>query len=183
VSWPSSDSWHPLLTTARICDNVFHLAGLTTVTKQNSYSAATNPYVLIVDDSGDGREMVEEYLRFRGFRVVAVASGQAALTQAFESTPALILMDLQMPGITGWEATRQLKANLATKDVVVIALSAHALVTDEAAARQAGCDAFIPKPFDIVALGIVVANVLTHGRAGLTMRAGSEKQTRKSRRA
>jgi len=100
----------------------------------------SRPYVLVVDDSPDGREMLHEYLTFRGLNVVAVASGEAALTQAFQAPPALILMDLQMPGITGWEATRQLKAHPDTKDVIVIALSAHALAPDERIAREAGCD-------------------------------------------
>jgi two-component system cell cycle response regulator DivK len=129
--------------------------------------SGSEPYVLVVDDSPDGREMLDEYLRFRGFNVVAVDNGEAALTTAFSAPPAIILMDLQMPGITGWDATRQLKAHPATKDVVVVALSAHALSHDEGVARQAGCDAFMPKPFDIIAVGDLVANVLKHGRAGL----------------
>ena len=131
--------------------------------------SGTSRYVLLVDDSLDGREMLEEYLKFRGFSVVAVDSGEAALTTAISAPPAIILMDLQMPGITGWDATRQLKAHRATKDVIVVALSARALSHDEQIAREAGCDAFMPKPFEITAVGNLVANVLKHGRAGLTM--------------
>src|SRR3954469_21360059 len=112
--------------------------------------------------------MLVEYLQFLGLRTVAVDSGEAALNHAFASRPALILMDLQMPGLTGWDATRQLKAHPATKDVIVIALSAHALAPDEGIARQAGCDAFVAKPFDIVALGKAVTTVVKRGRAGLT---------------
>jgi len=126
-----------------------------------------SPYVLVVDDSQDGREMLTEYLQFRGFHVVASSDGQDALAQAFSDPPAIILMDLQMPVITGWEATRRLKAHPATKDVVVIALTAHALAPDEGVARQAGCDAFIPKPFDIAKVGDVVEAVLKRGRAAL----------------
>jgi CheY-like chemotaxis protein len=128
---------------------------------------ASSSYVLVVDDSPDGREMLTEYLQFRGFDVKAFADGQTALTQAFADPPAIILMDLQMPGTTGWDATRRLKAHPATKDVVVIALTAHALAPDEETARQAGCDAFIPKPFDIVKVGDVVQAVLQRGRAAL----------------
>jgi CheY-like chemotaxis protein len=126
-----------------------------------------SPYVLVVDDSQDGREMLTEYLQFRGFVVIASSDGQEALTQAFSNPPAIILMDLQMPGITGWEATRRLKAHPATKDVVVIALTAHAMAPDEGLALQAGCDAFIPKPFDIASVGDVVEAVLKRGRAAL----------------
>ena len=138
----------------------------------------SRPYVLVVDDSPDGREMLHEYLTFRGLNVVAVASGEAALTQAFQAPPALILMDLQMPGITGWEATRQLKAHPDTKDVIVIALSAHALAPDERIAREAGCDAFIPKPFDIVAIGSIASRVLQHGRVALKMLPGHQDRQR-----
>lgn len=124
-------------------------------------------YVLVVDDSLDGREMLTEYLRFRGFEVIAASNGEAALTKAFAEPPALILMDLQMPGITGWDATRQLKAHRKTRDVIVIALSAHALAPDESIARQAGCDAFVPKPFDLAKLADAVTEVLQRGRPGL----------------
>jgi CheY-like chemotaxis protein len=126
-----------------------------------------SPYVLVVDDSQDGREMLTEYLQFRGFEVMASSDGEAALSQAFSQPPAIILMDLQMPGLTGWDATRRLKAHPATKDIVIIALTAHALAPDEGIARQAGCDAFIPKPFDIVKVGDVVQAVLQRGRAAL----------------
>jgi two-component system cell cycle response regulator DivK len=126
-----------------------------------------SPYVLVVDDSQDGREMLTEYLQFRGFNVIASPDGETALTQAFASPPAIILMDLQMPGITGWDATRRLKAHPATKSVVVIALTAHAMAPDEGIARQAGCDAFIPKPFDISRVGDLVEAVLARGRAAL----------------
>ena len=74
-------------------------------TNRSLHAAATNPYVLVVDDSLDSREMVEDYLGFCGVTVLGVSSGEAALTQAFERTPALILMDLQMPGIGAQGAT------------------------------------------------------------------------------
>src|SRR6266851_4674989 len=111
------------------------------------------PYVLVVDDAPDGREMLTEYLTFRGLEVIEVPDGGAALTQARTRRPAVILMDLQMPGLDGWEATRQLKAHPDTKDIIVIAVTAHALTPDEGIARQAGCDAFIAKPFDIRKVG------------------------------
>ena len=125
------------------------------------------PYILVVDDHPDGREMLAEYLTFRGFEVTGVATGETALTQALERVPALILMDLQMPGIGGWETTRRLRAHPITKDVIVIALTAHALFPDRRIARQAGCDAFVSKPFDILELGNAIADVMRRGRAGL----------------
>jgi two-component system cell cycle response regulator DivK len=135
--------------------------------RRDAMTAQASPYVLVVDDSRDGREMLTEYLQFRGFDVMASSNGEAALTQAFAHPPAIILMDLQMPGITGWEATRRLKAHPATKDVIVVALTAHAMAPDEGIAREAGCDAFMPKPFDITEVGDVVEAVVQRGRAGL----------------
>ena len=125
------------------------------------------PYILVVDDSSDGREMLAEYLTFRGFSVVEAANGETAIELVHKRRPAVILMDLQMPGIGGWDATRQIKANPATKDIIVIAVTARALAPEEGIARQAGCDAFIAKPFDIMALGDAVGEVLVRGRHGL----------------
>ena len=81
------------------------------------------PYILVVDDSSDGREMLAEYLTFRGLSVIEAANGETAIDLVHERRPALILMDLQMPGIGGWDATRQLKANPATRDIIVIAMT------------------------------------------------------------
>ena len=127
------------------------------------------PSVLIVDDSVDGREMLAEYLRFRGFDVIEAVDGESALREARARRPAVILMDLQMPGIDGWQATRLLKADPATRDIIVIALTAHALTPDEGIAREAGCDGFISKPYEITAVGDVVGEVLRRGRPGLVV--------------
>jgi len=125
------------------------------------------PYILVVDDSSDDREMLAQYLTFRGFFVVEAANGETAIDLVHKRRPAVILMDLQMPGIGGWDATRQIKANPATKDIIVIAVTARALAPEEGIARRAGCDAFIAKPFDITALGDAVGEVLVRGRHGL----------------
>jgi CheY-like chemotaxis protein len=122
------------------------------------------PYVLVVDDFPDGREMLAEYLGFRGFTVVEATSGEAALELARKRRPALILMDLEMPGIGGWEATRQLKADPRTRGIPIIALSAHAMAPDEGIARRAGCDGFLSKPFEIRAVGDAVEQVLRRAR-------------------
>ena len=127
-----------------------------------------NPYiVIVVDDSADNREMLSEYLAYRGIAFVQAADGESALKLAHKRKPVLILMDLQMAGVDGWEATRRIKADPTTRDIIVVAVTAHAIQPHEAMARQAGCDGFIAKPFDIVSLGDAVAEVVTRGRRGL----------------
>lgn len=103
--------------------------------------------VLVVDDYPDGREVCAEYLAFSGFRVLQAADGQEALDLAFAEHPDLILMDLSLPGMDGWEATRRLKADRRTARTPVIALTAHALDSHAASARAAGADAVVTKPF------------------------------------
>ncbi len=104
------------------------------------------PLVLVVDDYDDSREMYADYLVFSGFRVAQARSGPEALELALELRPDLILMDLSIPGIDGWEVTRRLKADRRTGRVPVIALTGHALSGDAERAKEAGCDAFVAKP-------------------------------------
>ena len=108
--------------------------------------AADRPLVLVVDDFIDAREMYAEYFVFSGFRVVEASNGAEAVQKALELTPQVILMDLSMPGMDGWEATRRLKADQRTKDIPVIALTGHALTGFSESAKLAGCDAFVTKP-------------------------------------
>ena len=125
------------------------------------------PYVLVVDDFDDGREMVAEYLTFRGLRVVTATNGAEAVAIVRHDPPALVLMDLSMSPMDGWEATRHLKADPRTQDVIVVAVTAHALSSDEGKARQSGADAFVPKPFDLAALGDAIHRVMAEGRPAL----------------
>lgn len=104
------------------------------------------PLVLVVDDVAHGRDICSEYLEFRGFRVATAADGQEALDKAFELLPDVILMDLSLPKIDGWEATRRLKQDDRTRDIPVIALTAHALVSHHEKAREVGCDSVVTKP-------------------------------------
>jgi two-component system, cell cycle response regulator DivK len=113
-------------------------------------------YVLVVDDYPDAREMLATYLAFRGFAVATADDGASAIRKALTERPGLILMDLSMPGVDGWEATRRLRADARTKDVPIIAVTAHAGPDSEAKAREAGVDGFIAKPFDLDALANVV---------------------------
>jgi two-component system, cell cycle response regulator DivK len=105
-----------------------------------------HPLVLVVDDFLDAREMYAEYFLFSGFRVAEAANGAEALAKAIELSPQVILMDLSMPGMDGWEATRRLKSDTRTKDIPVIALTGHALTGFQESAKLAGCDAFVTKP-------------------------------------
>ena len=104
------------------------------------------PLILVVDDYQDAREMYAEYLQFSGFRVAEARNGNEAVTQAFELKPDLILMDLSLPGMDGWEATRLLKADDRTRHIPIVALTGHALAAASEGAKKAGCDAFVTKP-------------------------------------
>jgi len=104
------------------------------------------PLVLVVDDYQDAREMYAEYLSFSGFRVVEAATGTEAVEKALALQPDVILMDLSLPGMDGWAATRQLKSDERTKRIPVLALTGHALAGASEGARLAGCDAFVTKP-------------------------------------
>ena len=104
------------------------------------------PLVLVVDDVAHGREIFAEYLEFRGFRVATAADGLEALDKAFELRPDVILMDLSLPQLDGWEATRRLKSDDRTKAIPVIALTAHALASAHDKAMAAGCDSVVTKP-------------------------------------
>ena len=104
------------------------------------------PLILVVDDYEDAREMYAEYLRYCGFRVAEARNGNEALEQAFALMPDLILMDLSLPGIDGWEATSQLKADERTHRIPVVALTGHALAGASESAKKAGCDSFVTKP-------------------------------------
>ena len=104
------------------------------------------PLVLVVDDVAHGREIFAEYLEFRGFRVATAADGLEALDKAFELRPDVILMDLSLPELDGWEATRRLKGDDRTKTIPVIALTAHALASAHDKAMAAGCDSVVTKP-------------------------------------
>ena len=106
----------------------------------------TSPLILVVDDYQDAREMYAEYLQFSGFRVAEARNGNEAIEQAFALRPDLILMDLSLPGMDGWEATRQLKSDERTRHIPVVALTGHALAGASDGARKAGCDSFVTKP-------------------------------------
>jgi two-component system cell cycle response regulator DivK len=105
-----------------------------------------NPLVLVVEDYQDAREMYAAYLQFSGYRVAEAANGLEALEKTRELMPDIILLDLALPKMDGWEATRRLKADERTRHIPIVALTGHALAGHAEGARQAGCDAFVTKP-------------------------------------
>lgn len=105
--------------------------------------------ILLVEDNEMNRDMLSRRLIRRGFEVAVAVDGEEGIKRAMETPPDLILMDLSLPGIDGWEATRRLKAEPTTSSIPVIALTAHALSEDEGRAREAGCDDFDIKPVDL----------------------------------
>lgn len=107
--------------------------------------------ILVVDDMPDNRELFLQYLE-DDYSVLEATNGREAVQMAIEHMPDLILMDLSLPEMTGWEATSILKKNDATKQIPVIALTAHAMTGDREKAISAGCDDYLTKP--------VVASVL-----------------------
>ncbi len=127
------------------------MSKITTPTAESGGVDAANtpkeaPLILVVDDFEDGREMYASYLRFSGYRVDEAADGNEALEKAFTLRPDIILMDLSLPGIDGWQATRELKRDERTANIPIVALTGHALEAHSRSAKEAGCDAFIVKP-------------------------------------
>lgn len=119
--------------------------------------------VLLVEDNEMNRDMLSRRLARNGYEVVMAVDGQQAITMAGSESPDIILMDMSLPVIDGWEATRRVKADPATKTIPVIALTAHAMAEDEKKARDAGCDDFDTKPVDIQRL-VGKINALLDGK-------------------
>ena len=105
--------------------------------------------ILIVEDNEMNREMLSRRLEKRGFDIILAFDGQAGIEAAAARKPDLILMDLSLPFVDGWQATQRLKADVALRQIPVIALSAHAMATDRDKALGAGCDDFDTKPIDL----------------------------------
>jgi len=117
-----------------------------------SYPRDAMPKILLVEDNEMNRDMLSRRLARNGFEVVIAVNGQEGVALAAAAKPDLILMDMSLPVLDGWEATRQVKANPATKGIPVIALTAHAMVQDKEKALAAGCDEFDTKPVELARL-------------------------------
>jgi two-component system cell cycle response regulator DivK len=108
--------------------------------------------VLVVEDQEDNRRIVRDLLTSVGYEIVEAVTGEEGVSKAETQAPDLILMDIQLPGIDGYEATRRIKANAALRQIPVIAVTSYALSGDDVKAFEAGCDAYVSKPFSPRAL-------------------------------
>jgi len=125
----------------------------------------TGRLVLVVEDEPANQRLFRDLLSRVGYTVVIAGDGSVGVGVAMEQKPALILMDVGLPGISGLEATRMLRENTATAGIPIVALSAYAMQEDRDKAMKAGCDAFVAKPFDIGELLRVVRSHLGEGAA------------------
>ncbi len=107
------------------------------------------PKILLVEDNEDNRDMLSRRLIRKGYDVSLAVDGGAGVAQALSEIPDLILMDMSLPVLDGWEATRRVKENPATRAIPIIALTAHAMADDREKAIAAGCDDYDTKPIDL----------------------------------
>jgi CheY-like chemotaxis protein len=106
------------------------------------------PRILVVEDNESSRDMLTRRLERRGYEVVTAPDGAHGISMAREQPPDLIVMDMSLPGMDGWEATRRLKSEVSTRAIPIVALTAHAMASDRKRAIDAGCDDFHTKPVD-----------------------------------
>ena len=123
--------------------------------------------ILLVEDNPENRDMLSRRLIRRGYEIEYAEDGEEAVRKARDVSPALILMDLSLPVMDGWEATRRIKADAATAAIPVIALTAHAMASDRERALDAGCDDYDTKPVDLERLlGKMIALLPTASAPG-----------------
>jgi two-component system cell cycle response regulator DivK len=107
------------------------------------------PKILLVEDNELNRDMLSRRLQRKGYRIVMAVDGRAGVEMAMSESPDLILMDMSLPVLNGWEATRQIKSNPKTRAIPVIALTAHAMASDREQALAAGCEDYDIKPIEL----------------------------------
>ena len=110
------------------------------------------PKILLVEDNEKNWDMLSRRLRRRGYEVILAFDGQQGVEMALKDAPHLILMDMSLPVLDGWEATRRIKADASGSKIPIIALTAHAMSGDREKARQAGCDDYHAKPVELADL-------------------------------
>lgn len=116
--------------------------------------------ILVVEDQHDNRQILRDLLGSVGYTLIEAENGEAAVALATQHKPDLILMDIQLPLMDGYEATRRIKADPALKAIPIIVITSYALSGDEAKARAAGCDAYVTKPYSPRQLLAAVRNYL-----------------------
>ena len=104
--------------------------------------------ILVIEDHEENRRLLRDLLTSVGYELIEAVTGEEGLTSAEAQGPDLILMDIQLPGIDGYEVTRRIKANAALRHIPIIAVTSYALSGDDVKAAEAGCDAYVTKPFD-----------------------------------
>ena len=103
--------------------------------------------ILVVEDQEDNRRILRDLLTSKGYEIIEAADGEEGVAMAGEHIPDLILMDIQLPGLDGYEATRRIKSNADLAGIPIIAVTSYALSGDETKAKEAGCDDYISKPY------------------------------------
>ena len=106
-----------------------------------------NKRILVVEDQEDNRQIIRDMLSATDYEIMEAESGEQALEAVAKQRPDLILMDIQLPGMDGYEATRQIKADPGLRSITIIAVTSYALSGEEQKARAAGCDEYVPKPY------------------------------------
>ena len=124
------------------------------------------PKILLVEDNEMNRDMLSRRLIRSGYEIILAVDGAQGVAMAASAAPDLVLMDMSLPVLDGWEATRRLKGDPATRGLPVIALTAHAMAGDEAKAREAGCDDFDTKPVEYPRLLSKIEGLLQKRTAG-----------------
>ncbi|MBI3074274.1 MAG: response regulator [Deltaproteobacteria bacterium] len=132
----------------------------------------SNARVLIVDDNPGNLRLAEFVLASYGFNVATATNAEEALTAVERVKPAVIIMDIQLPGMDGLELTRRLKADPTTRGIAIVAVTAYAMEQDEVRAREAGCEDYIAKPIDTRSFAGRIANVLATHEGGSALRRG-----------
>src|SRR5688572_13849872 len=117
--------------------------------------------ILVIEDHEENRRLLRDLLTSVGYELIEALTGEEGLALAQTEVPDLILMDIQLPGIDGYETTRRIKANPALRDIPVVAVTSYALSGDDVKALEAGCDAYVTKPFDPAELLAKIQEYLT----------------------
>jgi CheY-like chemotaxis protein len=132
------------------------------------------PKILIVEDNQDNRESLSRLLEGKGFEVLLAGDGKVGVAMAQSEKPDLVLMDMNMPEVDGWEATRQIKAAAESQNLPVIALTAHAMSGDRERALAAGCSVYHTKPVDLPTLLAQIEAILQNTTLTADVLAGTE---------